>query len=189
MAPASLSCLVCTLRSFFIALSLLVQYLFLSSCTGRGNPRLLTAAPHDHHPSLMLWPKLSPAEEHCYGSSAPFMDPHTSAINLQKVRVWSCQVFLSWYPLIGQINLIFFLFISAVSSSLSWLFQRKQNVWQEWRFQPLFLSNTLIIPKYFPVCTTHVKITHCVIFKLQSLLGTCICVAFFTRSSPHWTCF
>lgn len=84
MALASLSGLACTQSSFSIVLSLLVQYLFLSSYTGRGNPNLLTAASHDHSPSLMLWPKLSSAEEYCCGSAAPFTDPLTSAINLQK---------------------------------------------------------------------------------------------------------
>lgn len=99
MALASLSCLACTQSSFSTALSPLVQYL-LSSYTGRGNPRLLTAAPCDHHPSLMLWPKLSSAEEHCWCSAAPFPDPHTTAINLQKRQ----SVVLSGLPLMVPIN-------------------------------------------------------------------------------------
>lgn len=100
MALASLSCLACTQSSFSIALSLLVQYLFLFSYTGRGNPRLLTAAARDHHPSLMLWPKLPSAEERCCCSAAPFPDPHTSAINLQERQ----SVVLLGLPLMVPIN-------------------------------------------------------------------------------------
>lgn len=99
MALASLACLACTPSSFSIALSLSLQYL-LPSCTGRGNPRLLTAAPHDHHPSLMLWPRFSSAEEHCCGSAAPFTDPQASAMNKQNRQ----SVVLSGLPLMVLVN-------------------------------------------------------------------------------------
>lgn len=45
-----------------------------------------------------------------------------------------------------------------------------------------------IILSLFPYSSLCVKIPHCVIFKLQTLFGVCICVALLTRSPPHWPC-
>lgn len=126
MALASLSCSACTQSSFSIALSPLVQYFLLSSYPGRGNPRLLTAAFHDHHPSLMFWPKLSSAEEHCCGSAAPFTDPHIMNKLTKKAECGLLRS--SFHGIHSQARSIFFVLMSTVSSSLSWLFQRKQNI-------------------------------------------------------------
>lgn len=155
-----------SLSKFFLHSSQsLISVFFLFNYTGRGNPRQHTAAPHDHNPSLMLWPKLSFVDEHCCGAAAPFTDPHTTAINLQKRQ----SVVLSGPPLkilINRSDLLNFppshlcckLFFELIISKKTWRLTRAKI------FPSFFLSNT--IPKYSPVWTFHVKITHCVIFEL-----------------------